>query len=383
MNFINKHVNNIEITGIRKFFNMVSEVDDAISMTIGQPDFPVPESIKTAMINAIDDDISGYTKNEGRIELRREISKYLSTQNIQYSAEEICVTAGGSEGIFSTVAALTDDGDVFLVPDPAYPAYEGCIRMMGGIVKRYSLDDKFQPDMDEIRSLMKKHTVKGIILSYPCNPTGANLEEDSLKKLYDVIKDEDVLIISDEMYSSIIYDHEKYVSFAQINELKERVILIGGFSKIFSMTGLRVGYICADKSLFKKINVVHQHNTTCANVVAQIGAEEGLKNCMDEVLQRNEILRKRRDFVCEELEKMGFKVYKPKGAFYVFAKIPEVNMSSNEFCTRLLYEGKVAIIPGDAFGKAGEGYVRLSYSCSMERLDEGLNRINKWLNQNC
>ncbi|WBW99378.1 pyridoxal phosphate-dependent aminotransferase [Oceanirhabdus sp. W0125-5] len=382
MGFINKNIEKIEITGIRKFFNKVKDVEDAISMTIGQPDFPVPKAVKEEMINAINKDKSGYTKNEGIVELREEISKYLLNQKINYSIDEICITTGGSEAIFSSIKAILNEGETILVPDPAYPAYEGCIKMGGGKIKKYSLTEEFQPNFSEIEEILAtEKNIKGIIISYPCNPTGSILSKESYNKLIEIFKSKDIVIISDEMYSSIIFE-EEYYSVAQSKELADKIILIGGFSKIFSMTGLRVGYVCAKKEMLSKINVVHQHNVTCAPSIAQWGAVAGLKSSMNEVMQRNEEFKKRRDYICGRLKKMGIKVQVPKGAFYLFIDMRFTNIKSEELCDRLLYEQKVAMVPGSAFGEKGEGFVRLSYSYSMEELKEGLDRMEMWLNKN-
>ncbi|MCM1992438.1 pyridoxal phosphate-dependent aminotransferase [Oceanirhabdus seepicola] len=382
MGFINKNVEKIQITGIRKFFNKVIEVEDAISMTIGQPDFPVPEAVKEEMIEAINKNKSGYTKNEGLFELREAISKYLINQNINYSPDEICITTGGSEAIFSSIQGILNEGETILVPDPAYPAYEGCIKMQGGNIKRYSLTEEFQPNFSEIEEILEnEESIKGIIISYPCNPTGSVLSKESFNKFIEVLKNRDIVIISDEMYSSIIYD-EEYFSLAQCKELTDRIILIGGFSKIFSMTGLRVGYFCAKEQMLNKINVVHQHNVTCAPSIAQWGALAGLNFSMNEVKERNLEFKKRRDFICNRLKQIGIDVYIPKGAFYIFIDMSFTKIKSEELCDRLLYEQKVALVPGSAFGEKGEGFVRLSYCYSMNELEEGLNRIETWLRNN-
>ncbi len=382
MGFINKNVEKIQITGIRKFFNKVNEVENAISMTIGQPDFPVPKAVKEEMIEAINKNKSGYTKNEGIFELREAISKYLSNQNIKYSPDEICITTGGSEAIFSSIQGILNEGETILVPDPAYPAYEGCIKMQGGNIKRYSLTEDFQPNFNEIEEILDSEgKIKGIIISYPCNPTGSILSKESFEKFIQILKDRDIVIISDEMYSSIIYD-EEYFSLAQCKEIIDKIILIGGFSKIFSMTGLRVGYFCAKDQLLNKIKVVHQHNVTCAPSIAQWGALAGLNFSMDEVKERNLEFKKRRDYICNRLNQLGIDVYVPKGAFYIFIDMSFTKIMSEELCDRLLYEQKVALVPGSAFGPKGEGFVRLSYCYSMKELKEGLDRMETWLKNN-
>lgn len=376
--FISHNVSQIQISGIRKFFNEVKKIDGAISLSIGQPDFPVPMKAKEEIMKALERNDTGYTSNQGIVELREEISKYLKNQSIKYSTDEICVTCGGSEGIFASLKSLLNKGDKVLIPDPAYPAYESCVRMIGGEVITYGLNNSFQPDMNRIEEVIEKESPKIIILSYPCNPTGAVMSEDTFNELRQLLKEKDILVLSDEMYSSLIYD-EKYYSMAQDEELKERVILVGGFSKMLSMTGLRVGYVCACKEILDKITVVHQYNTSCAPSIAQWGAYAGLKYCKSDVDKMREAFQERRDYVYKALNSMELYTSKPEGAFYIFPSIDRFSMKSEEFAMKLLQEQKVALVPGTAFGKAGEGHLRISYCYSLKELQEALNRIDLWI----
>lgn len=379
MNSISKNVNSIKLSGIRKFYNKVVKYPDAISLTLGQPDFNVPEKIKSAMINAIQENKTGYTSNAGIIELREEISKYLANLSIHYTAEEICITIGGSEAIMDVFASIIDPGDKVLIPSPAYPAYESCVKILGGNILNYNLNDDFSIDFDGLKKTLENEKPKLIVLSYPCNPTGAILSKEDSINLFNLLKANDVLVLSDEIYASLCFE-KHYYSIAQYQELKDKVILVGGFSKMFSMTGLRIGYVCASTYFMDQIIKVHQYNVSCAPSISQWGAYEGLKSCMKDVDYMKSKFIERRDYIYDRLKSIGFQVSLPKGAFYIFPSIKKFGMNSNDFCEKLLKEGGVAIVPGSAFGKNGEGHVRISYAYSMDQLKSSLSKIEKWLN---
>lgn len=375
--FSNK-VQSIEISGIRKFFNKVLEVPEAISLTLGQPDFNVPESIKAAMINAIEENKTGYTSNAGIPELRKEISKYLGGFNINYNSEEICLTIGGSEGLLSVFTALLNNGDKVLIPTPAYPAYESCVKLVGGEVVNYKLNEDFSIDFNELEKAIEINKPKLMVVSYPSNPTGAALSKEDRDQLHSIINNNNIIVITDEIYSSLSFE-EEYYSICQYEDIKNKTILVGGFSKMFSMTGLRLGYVCAEKLYMDQIMKVHQYNVSCAPSIAQWGAVEGLRNCLGDVEQMKKEFINRRDYVYKRLTEMGLDTVMPKGAFYIFPSIKRFGMSSEEFCERLLREGHVAAVPGSAFGTGGEGYLRISYSYSQEQLSEAMDRMEKWL----
>lgn len=376
-NVFSDKVNSVEISGIRKFFNKVSKVEGAISLTLGQPDFPVPKNIKKAMVQAIDENKTEYTANAGILELRNEISNFLGDMGINYLADEIAVTVGGSEALLCVFAAFLNAGDKVLVPTPAYPAYESCVKLFGGEVVNYNLNSDFTINFEALTKLINEENPKLLVVSYPSNPTGAILSYDERDKLFQILKEKDIYIISDEIYSCLCY--EKYYSLAQIDELRNRVILVGGFSKMFSMTGLRVGYICASKYIMDNIMKVHQYNVSCATSISQWGACEGLRSCMNDVNNMKVAFEERKEYVYERLTQMGMEITSPRGAFYIFPSITKFSMSSEEFCDRLLHEGKVAIVPGSAFGTGGEGFIRISYSYSLEVLKEGLDRMENWI----
>lgn len=377
---MNTKVESIQISGIRRFSEKVNKVDGAISLTIGQPDFNVPKAVEEGMIQAIKDGKTSYTSNAGIEELRSEISLYLKKFDIDYDKNEICVTVGGSEGLYSVLFALMNAKDKILIPSPAYPAYENISVMIDAEVVNYELNEDFSVKIDSIKEKLKDNDIKCLMLSFPSNPTGAILSREQRDELISIIKENDIVVITDEMYASIIFDD--YYSVAQCKEIKDKVIYVGGFSKIFSMTGLRIGYVaCIDKYM-KEIMKVHQYGVSCAPSIAQYGALAGLKKSMDDVENMKNIFEKRKNYCIDRLRKMNIDVVEPKGAFYIFPSIKKFNMKSEEFCEKLLNEGKVAFVPGSAFGSMGEGYMRISYCYSDEILREGFDRFEKFINEN-
>lgn len=374
---MNVNMKNVKISGIRKFYNEVQKVDGAISLTLGQPDFELPKAIKDGLIKAINENKTTYTSNLGIDELRNEISKYLNTKDISYNANEICITVGGSEALFNIFTALINKNDKVLIPTPAYPAYESIVAILGGEVVNYSLDEQFNINIDDIENKIKDMNIKYLVLSLPSNPTGAVLSKEEKEKLVRVIKDNDVIVITDEIYEALCY--EEYYSVAQFKEIKEKIIYVGGFSKMFSMTGLRVGYYACSEYLMNEIIKVHQYNVSCAPSICQWAVYDGFKYGLNDVKYMKRIFSKRKDFVVNRLKEIGLDVVIPKGAFYVFPSIKKYNMSSEEFALRLLHEEKVACVPGTAFGNGGEGYLRLSYCYSDEELNESLNRLEKFI----
>ena len=374
---MNVNMKNVKISGIRKFYNEVQKVDGAISLTLGQPDFELPKAIKDGLIKAINENKTTYTSNLGIDELRNEISKYLNTKDISYNANEICITVGGSEALFNIFTALINKNDKVLIPTPAYPAYESIVAILGGEVVNYSLDEQFNINIDDIENKIKDMNIKYLVLSLPSNPTGAVLSKEEKEKLVRVIKDNDVIVITDEIYEALCY--EEYYSVAQCKEIKEKIIYVGGFSKMFSMTGLRVGYYACSEYLMNEIIKVHQYNVSCAPSICQWAVYDGFKYGLNDVKYMKRIFSKRKDFVVNRLKEIGLDVVIPKGAFDVFPSIKKYNMSSEEFALRLLHEEKVACVPGTAFGNGGEGYLRLSYCYSDEELNESLNRLEKFI----
>lgn len=378
-NDFSKGVESVEISGIRKFSNKAAKYKDAISLTLGQPDFPVPKDIKDAMIKAINDNKTGYTSNIGILELREEISKYLKGFDINYKSSEICITIGGSEALFSLFCALINKGDEVLVPTPAYPAYESCVKIFGGNVINYNLNNNdFSINFEELEAIIKNNNIKIIVLSYPCNPTGAVLSKKDCERLHKIIKENNIIAVSDEIYCALCYE-DNYYSVGQYEDIKDKVIIVGGFSKMFSMTGLRIGYVCAEENIMDSIMKPHQYSVSCAPSISQYGALSGLKYSKSDVIVMKSEFMKRRDYVYNRLKGFGMDCAYPKGAFYIFPEIKKFGLKSEEFCDRLLKEKGVAVIPGSAFGKNGEGHIRISYSYSIEELEMALDKICEWI----
>ena len=376
---MNSRVEAVEISGIRKFYNKVLKVEGAISLTLGQPDFDMPKGVKDGVVEALKENKTTYTQNAGIVELREEISKYLKKLNINYNKEEICITVGGSEGRFISLMALLNEDDGVMIASPAYPAYESIVNIVGGKVVNYELNEDFTINIENIKKKYNKDNCKYLVLSFPTNPTGAVLDKNGRDELVEFIKKEDIIVITDEIYASIIYD--EYYSVAQDESIKDKIIYISGFSKMFSATGLRIGYIACTNKLMEQIMKVHQYDVSCATSIAQYGMLSGLKNSMSDVDIMRDEFYSRKIYVVDRLKKMGIDVIDPKGAFYVFPSIKKFNMSSEEFCEKLLSEEKVACVPGSAFGKMGEGYIRISYCYSKEQLELALNKIEKFIKE--
>lgn len=374
---MNENLKKVKISGIRKFYNEVQKVDGAISLTLGQPDFKLPLSIEEGLLEAIKQNKTTYTSNLGIIELRKEISNYLLNYNINYNEAEICITVGGSEALFDIFTALLNKDDKVLIPTPAYPAYESIVNILGGEVVNYSLDSNFKIDINDIKNKIKDMNIKYLVLSLPSNPTGAILSKEERDQLVDVIRENDIIVITDEIYQSLCYD--EYYSVAQSIDIKDKIIYVGGFSKMFSMTGLRVGYYACSELLMNEIIKVHQYNVSCAPSICQWAVYKGLREGLQDVEYMKGVFEARKDLVVNKLKEMGLDVVIPKGAFYVFPSIKKFNIPSEEFALRLLYEEKVACVPGTAFGTGGEGYIRISYCYSEQELKEALERIEKFI----
>lgn len=377
---MNKRVEKIQISGIRRFAEKVKKVEGAISLTIGQPDFNVPIAVASGMINAVETNKTSYTSNAGIDELREEICTYLRNFNIKYNKDEVCITVGGSEGLFSVFFALMNTGDKILIPGPVYPAYENISTMIGADVVHYRLNDDFTINIDEIKNKLDTEDIRYLMLSFPSNPTGAILTKDQRDELIEIIKEREITVITDEMYASIIFD--EYYSVAQCDSIRDKVIFVGGFSKMFSMTGLRIGYVACSDIYMKEIMKVHQYGVSCAPSIAQYGALEGLKKAMKDVEKMKESFERRKNYCIKRLKELNIDVVDPKGAFYIFPSIKKFNISSEEFCERLLNEGKVGFVPGNAFGDFGEGYMRISYCYSDEILKEAFDRLEKFIGDN-
>ncbi len=382
MKKISDRVCKIEPSGIRKFFDLAQKEKDIITLGIGEPDFDVPEKIKDRAIRAIENSYNHYTSNYGLLELREKISKKLRKFN-KISADpekEILITTGSSEGLDLAFRTLLNPNDEILIPSPSYVSYIPTTLLSGGIpvvVPAYEKDE-FRLLPEEIEKRLTKRT-KCIVLASPNNPTGAVLRRKDIEEIADIAIKNDLFVISDELYEYLIYDNEEHFSIASIPEMKERTITVNGFSKSYAMTGLRLGYVAASEEIIESMMKIHQYGMLCAPSISQYAALE-FENCEKDVKAMAEIYEMRRNLLYKRLNEIdGISAVKPKGAFYIFPNIKQSKLSSENFAERLLKEAKVVVIPGNIFGKDGEGYVRISYSTSTENIEKALERIEKFM----
>ena len=380
-NAISKKIEGIQPSGIRKFFDVVSEMPDAISLGVGEPDFDTPYSVREEGIYALEKGRTFYTSNAGLKELREEISRYLMRKySLDYDADnEIMVTVGGSEAIDIALRCMVDPGDEVLIPTPCYVSYLPCAVMADAVPKMIELkaENQFKLTRQELIDSITDKT-KILMLAFPNNPTGAIMTREELEELVPVIIEHDLYVISDEIYSELTYDN-KHCSIASLPGMKERTVTINGFSKAFAMTGWRLGYACAPKEIMKQMIKLHQFAIMCAPTNSQFAAIEALRNCDDDVDRMVEAYNQRRRFLLNSFKEMGIDCFEPFGAFYVFPSIAKFGMTSEEFANRLLREQKLAVVPGTAFGECGEGFVRISYAYSIENLKQGMDRIRKFI----
>lgn len=381
VNALSKKARELKPSGIRKFFDLLSGREGVISLTVGQPDFATPWHIRDAGIDSIADGHTFYTSNRGTPELRHEISKYMDRRfGLSYCPEsDILVTVGASEAIDLAIRALVDEDDEVIVPIPSFVCYSPLVEMAGGrtVFVETTPEDGFKLTPERLEAAITDRT-KLIILPYPSNPTGAILEKEELCALAEVIKKTDAVILSDEIYAELTYT-KKHVSIATLPEMKERTIVINGFSKAYAMTGWRLGFSCAPAELTEAMFKIHQYAIMCAPTVSQYAATEALKNGDDDIEMMKTEYDRRRKYLTKALSDIGLPCQSPEGAFYVFMKLGHYGLSSEEFCERLLEEYNVAIVPGTAFGDCGEGYARLSYAYSLDHLKEAVRRMDKFI----
>ncbi|MFS0637190.1 aminotransferase A [Mesobacillus foraminis] len=375
---VNKKVKNIEISGIRKFFNLVSGIENMVSLTIGQPDFPTPEHVKEAGKRAIDQNQTTYTHNAGLLELRRAAADfYIEKYNIAYSPEtETIITSGASEAIDIVFRTILEEDTEVILPGPVYPGYEPIIKLCGA--KPVYADirgNDFRFTAEVIGSYLTEQT-RCIVLPYPSNPTGVSLTDQELKEIADLVEGKDIFILADEIYSELSYE-KQHTSIAGF--IREQTIVINGLSKSHSMTGWRIGMLFAPEPITRHILKVHQYNVTCASSISQAAALEALTAGINDAEGMKAEYLKRRDYVYARLIEMGLEVVKPDGAFYFFVRIPDQKIRSFEFALDLVEKARLAVVPGSAFSDMGEGYFRLSFAYSMETLEEGLNRLETYL----
>ena len=372
----------LQPSGIRKFFDIVADMKDVISLGVGEPDFDTPWHIRDEGIYSLEKGRTFYTSNSGLKELRMEIAAYLQrTQKLDYHyLSEIFVTVGGSEAIDLAMRALLNPGDEVLIPQPSYVSYEPCVVMADGkpVIIELKEENKFRLTPEELEAAITPRT-KILVMPFPNNPTGAIMEREDLEKLVPIIKEHDLIVLSDEIYSELTYGGKTHVSIASLPDMKERTILINGFSKAYAMTGWRLGYACGPEEVIRQMVKIHQYCIMCAPTTSQYAAVEALRNGDEDVARMRESYDERRRFVLHMLGEMGLPCFEPEGAFYVFPCIKEFGMTSDEFATRLLQEEKVAIVPGTAFGDCGEGYLRISYAYSIDSLKKALGRLASYV----
>jgi aminotransferase len=377
------NVKNMPPSGIRRFFDIVNEMDDVISLGVGEPDFVTPWNVREAGIYSLEQGHTHYSSNAGFIELRTEIAKYLHRRfNLSYNpVDEILVTVGGSEGIDIALRALVGPGDEVIVPEPSFVAYKGCTAFTGATAKVLNLkaEDEFKLTPEALEAAITSKT-KVVIIPFPNNPTGAIMTKDELTRIVEVLKDKNIIAISDEIYSELCYG-EKHVSIASFPEMKEKTLVINGFSKSYAMTGWRLGYICGHPILIEAMKKIHQYALMCSPTTAQYGAIEALKSGDESVEEMCKEYNRRRRVLVDGFRKMGLDCFEPLGAFYIFPSIKSTGISSEEFCEQLLINEKVLVVPGNAFGDCGEGFIRVCYASSLDDIIEALKRIERFVNK--
>ncbi len=381
---MSKQIVTIPPSGIRKFFDIVSEMKDAISLGVGEPDFDTPWHIREEGIYSLEKGRTFYTANAGLKELRVEIANYVSRKyDVTYSPDsEIMVTVGGSEAIDIAMRAMLDPGDEVLVPQPSYVSYTPCATLAGGVPVVIELEEKDQFRLTP-EKLLEKITprTKLLVLPFPNNPTGAIMEREDLERLVPIIEEHDLFVLSDEIYAELTYNGKPHVSIASLPGMRDRTVLINGFSKAFAMTGWRLGYACAPSVILKQMLKIHQFAIMCAPTTSQYAAVDALKNSDDDVRRMCESYDQRRRYLLHAFAEMGMDCFEPLGAFYVFPNIKRFGMSSDDFALRLLEEERVAVVPGTAFGACGEGFLRVSYAYSLKSLKEALGRIERFVSR--
>ena len=378
---IRKNVLEMPPSGIRKYFDLINEMDDAISLGVGEPDFLTPWNVTEAGIYSLEQGNTHYSSNAGYIELREEIAKYLQRYNLYYNpTDEIIVTVGGSEGIDIALRALVGPGDEVIIPEPSFVAYKGCTAFTGATSVTIDLkqENEFKLTAEQLEAAIT-YITKFVIMPFPNNPTGAVMTREELEPIVEVLKDKDIVVISDEIYSELNYGEEEHVSIASFEEMRDRTLVVNGFSKSYAMTGWRLGYLCGNKEFISQMKKIHQYAIMCSPTTAQYAALEALKHSRESVDKMVREYNRRRRLLFTGFKEMGLECFEPLGAFYMFPCIKSTGLTSEEFCEKLLVEEKVLVIPGTAFGECGEGYVRACYASSTEDIIEAIKRMKAFV----
>ena len=383
-NILSKKVQDLQFSGIRKFFDIAASYDDVISLSVGEPDFKTPWAIRKEAIKVLEKGRTNYTANSGLTQLREAINDYLTDRiNTSYDpSHEILVTVGGSEAIDLAVRALVDTGDEVLIPQPSFVCYSPIVTLANGtpVIIETSVEDGFKLTAKALKEHITPAT-KALILPYPNNPTGAVMRRCDLEEIAEVLKDTDIIVISDEIYSELTYGDEEHCSIVNIDGMKERTVLINGFSKAFSMTGWRLGFAAAPLPIVTQMLKIHQYGIMCSPTISQYSAVVALKDCKKDIEYMRNEYDMRRKLIVKGFNEMGLDCFEPEGAFYIFPSIKKTGLSSQQFCEQLIEKYRVAVVPGDAFGESGEGYIRVSYAYSLQHIKTALERIKLFLEE--
>lgn len=379
---VSKVAYNLKPSGIRKFFDIAQQLDGVISLGVGEPDFHTPWSIRRAAITALEKGKTVYTSNAGLVELRNSISRYTERKiGVKYDPDnEIIVTVGGSEAIDLSIRALVEPGDEVLIVEPCFVCYSPIVELTGGVpvVIQTKLENNFRLTAEELKEKITDKT-KLLILPFPNNPTGAVMRKEHLEEIAKILEGTDIMVLSDEIYAELTYGGQQHVSIASIDGMRERTIMINGFSKAFAMTGWRLGYLCGPNEIVKHMLKIHQYAIMSSPTISQYAAIEALENCDNDVKKMVNEYDMRRRYLVDAFNRLGLECFNPEGAFYVFPCIKSTGLSSEEFCEKLVYSHKVAVVPGNAFGQSGEGFIRVSYAYSLNHLKEAISRIEDFL----
>ncbi len=380
---LSKRVQKIKPSGIRKFFDIANEMEDVISLGVGEPDFKTPWIVRSTAIETLEKGRTVYTANAGLAELRTEICNYMENKyHVKYNpAKETVVTVGGSEAIDLCIRALVEEDDEVLIVEPCFVAYAPIVELIGAkvISIETKAEDHFRLTAKALREKITDKT-KLLVFPYPNNPTGAIMREEHLEEIAEVLRDTNIIVLSDEIYSELTYNG-RHVSIASIDGMKERTIVVNGFSKSFSMTGWRLGYACGPAPIIKQMTKIHQFAIMCAPTTSQYAAIEALRRCEENIQSMVEEYDRRRRYIVDSFNKLGLTCFEPEGAFYIFPSIQSTGLTSDEFCEKLLYSKHVAVVPGTAFGDCGEGFIRISYSYSIRHITEAVRRISEFLEE--
>ncbi len=381
---LNQSVVDIKPSGIRKFFDIAEQMQDVISLGVGEPDFPTPWHIRSEGIRSLEKGKTRYTSNHGLLTMREEISRFVDRKyGVKYDpVNEILVTVGGSEAIDGAIRALVGPGDEVIIPQPSYVCYEPITVLAGGtpVIIETKAENEFRITPEELKAAITPRT-KVLILPYPCNPTGAVMRKSDLEAIAQVLKDTNIIVISDEIYAELTFGGERHTCFAAVEGMRERTIVVNGFSKAYSMTGWRMGYACGPREILNQITKIHQFAIMCAPTTSQYAAIEALKNGDEDIAKMVEEYDMRRRIIVDGFNKLGLTCREPLGAFYAFPCISSTGMTSEEFCEKLLYSKRVALVPGPAFGRGGEGFIRASYCYSIDHIKTALERIGEFLKE--